>query len=65
MSELPEDLTVEPVVRPEHDGRRQVEFHPMQTHSRRFEIFMLAFSILCVVVVLVIVLGTDIGNLNR
>lgn len=51
---------------PERDGlERQVEFDPQQTHSRRFELFMLAFSIVCVIVVLVIVLGTDIGNLSR
>jgi hypothetical protein len=50
----------------ERDGmERQVEFPELQTHSRRFELFMLAFSIVCVIVVLVIVLGTDIGNLNR
>jgi hypothetical protein len=51
---------------PERDGlERQIEFPEEQTHSRRFELFMLAFSIACVIIVLVIVLGTDIGNLNR
>jgi hypothetical protein len=50
----------------ERDGmQRQIEFPEPQTHSRRFELFMLAFSIACVIIVLVIVLGTDIGNLNR
>jgi hypothetical protein len=50
---------------PEHDDRRQVKFPPMQTHVKSFEYAMLAFSILCVIIVLVIVLGTDIGNTAR
>jgi hypothetical protein len=41
---------------------KQIEFPPLQTHKRSFEIGMLVFSIICVIVVLVIVLGTDIGN---
>jgi hypothetical protein len=41
---------------------KQIEFPPLQTHSRRFEMAMLAISIICAIVVLVIVLGTDIGN---
>jgi hypothetical protein len=44
------------------DDNRQIEFPPLQTHSRRFEQVMLALAIACVVVVLVIVLFTDIGN---
>jgi hypothetical protein len=44
------------------DRRRQIEFPPLQTHSRKFELFMLGLSILCVVVVLVIVLFTDLGT---
>jgi hypothetical protein len=43
-------------------GRRQIEFPPLQTHKRSFEMAMLAISIICAIVVLVIVLGTDIGN---
>jgi hypothetical protein len=43
-------------------GGRQIEFPPNQTHRRSFEYGMLAFSIICVIIVLVIVLGTDIGN---
>jgi hypothetical protein len=50
---------------PEREDRRQVEFPPMQTHVKSFERFMIAFSLLCVVIVLVIVLGTDIGNMAR
>jgi hypothetical protein len=41
---------------------KQIEFPPLQTHSRTFERAMLAISIICAIVVLVIVLGTDIGN---
>jgi len=43
-------------------SRRQIEFPPRQTHVKGFEIAMLAISILCVIVVLVIVLFTNIGN---
>ena len=41
---------------------RQIEFPPNQTHKRSFEMGMLAFSIICAIVVLVIVLFTGIGN---
>ena len=44
------------------DRNRQIEFPPMQTHVKAFEVAMLAISIVCVIVVLVIVLFTDIGN---
>jgi hypothetical protein len=43
-------------------GRRQVEFLPLQTHVKGFELAMLAISILCAIVVLVIVLFTNIGT---
>jgi hypothetical protein len=43
-------------------SRRQINFLPLQTHVRGFEMAMLAISILCVIVVLVIVLFTNIGN---
>jgi hypothetical protein len=43
-------------------SRRQVEFLPLQTHKKSFEMAMLAISILCAIVVLVIVLFTNIGN---
>jgi hypothetical protein len=47
-----------------HNGssRRQIEFLPLQTHVKGFEMALLAISILCVIVVLVIVLFTNIGN---
>ena len=41
---------------------RQIEFPPMQTHVKSFERAMIAISIICAIVVLVIVLFTDIGN---
>jgi hypothetical protein len=41
---------------------KQIEFPPLQTHSKGFEYGMLAFAIICVIVVLVVVLATDIGN---
>jgi len=44
------------------ESRRQIEFPPLQTHVRSFEVAMLAISILCAIVVLVIVLFTNIGN---
>jgi hypothetical protein len=43
-------------------SRKQIEFLPLQTHKKSFELAMLAISILCVIVVLVIVLFTNIGN---
>jgi hypothetical protein len=44
------------------DGKRQIEFPPLQTHDKRFEMAMLALSILCVIIVLVILLITDLGT---
>lgn len=46
-------------------NRKQIEFPPLQTHSRAFEAVIVGLSILCVIIVLVIVLGTDIGTLTR
>jgi hypothetical protein len=43
-------------------NRRQIEFPPLQTHSRSFEMAVLVISIICAIVVLVIVLATGIGN---
>ena len=44
------------------DDKRQIEFPPLQTHSKKFETVMVALSILCVVIVLIIVLFTSLGN---
>jgi hypothetical protein len=43
-------------------GKRQIEFPPLQTHVKSFEMAMLALSIICAIVVLIIVLFTDMGN---
>jgi len=45
--------------------RRQIEFPPLQTHKRSFEMVMIGLSILCVLIVLIIVFGTDFGNETR
>ena len=44
------------------DDNKQIEFPPLQTHDKRFETAMVILSIACVIVVLVIVLFTDLGN---
>jgi hypothetical protein len=41
---------------------KQVEFPPLQTHSRRFEMIMIGLSILCIIIVLFIVFATSLGN---
>ena len=41
---------------------RKIEFPEKQTHVRSFEYAMIAISIICAIVVLIIVLGTDIGD---
>jgi hypothetical protein len=43
-------------------GRRQIEFPERQTHVKSFEMAVLAISIICMIIVLVIVLFTNIGN---
>jgi hypothetical protein len=42
--------------------RRQIEFPPLQTHVKTFELAMIAISIAYIVIVLVILLATNIGN---
>jgi hypothetical protein len=44
------------------ERRRQIEFPPLQTHVKSFELAMIAISIICVIIVLVILLATNIGN---
>jgi hypothetical protein len=44
------------------ESKRQIEFLPLQTHKRSFEVAMLAISIICAIVVLVILLFTGAGN---
>jgi hypothetical protein len=44
------------------DDNRHLEFPPLQTHVKRFEQVIMALAIICMIVVLVIVLATDIGT---
>jgi len=44
------------------DHDRHIEFPPLQTHSKRFELVMLGLSIACVIVVLAILLFTNLGT---
>ena len=44
------------------DPNRHLEFPPLQTHSKKFELVMLALSIACIVIVLVIILATNMGD---
>jgi len=41
---------------------KQIEFPERETHSRRFELFMIGLSILCIIVVLFILFATNLGN---
>jgi hypothetical protein len=47
-----------------HNGydKRQIEFPAKQTHVKSFEVALLALSVVCTIVVLIIVLFTNIGN---
>jgi hypothetical protein len=44
------------------DRKDYIDFPPLQTHSRKFELALLAISIACVIIVLVIVLLTNLGT---
>lgn len=43
-------------------GKRQIEFTEKQTHVRSFEVAMLAISVICMIIVLIILLFTNLGN---
>jgi hypothetical protein len=43
-------------------SNRQIEFPENQTHLKSFELALLAISVLCAIIVLIIVLFTGIGN---
>lgn len=43
-------------------SNRQIEFPEKQTHLKSFELAVLAISVLCAIIVLIIVLFTGIGN---
>jgi uncharacterized membrane protein YvbJ len=44
------------------ERKKQIEFPPLQTHKKSFEMAMIVLSIVCVIVVLIIVLATNIGT---
>ena len=51
---------------PPRTGRgRQVVFAPAQRHSRNFELGMIAFCILCIVVAVIIAKATSWGITTR
>ena len=41
---------------------KQIEFPEKQTHVKSFERAMLVISIVCVIIVLIVVFGTDLGD---
>jgi hypothetical protein len=43
-------------------SNRQIEFPEKQTHVKSFEFAMIAISIVCAIIVLIIMLFTGIGN---
>jgi hypothetical protein len=43
-------------------SNRQIEFPEKQTHVKSFELAVLAISILCAIIVLIIVLATNLGT---
>ena len=45
--------------------RRQVEFGPLQRHSRNFELLMIGICIACIIVAVVIAKATDCGVTTR
>ena len=51
--------------RPPTTRGRQVEFLPMQRHSRNFELGMIVFCILCIVVAVIIAKATSWGVTTR
>lgn len=44
------------------ERKPQIEFPPLQTHVKGFEVAMIVLAIICIVIVLVILLATNIGN---
>jgi hypothetical protein len=43
-------------------SRKQIEFLPLQTHKKSFELAMIAISIACAIVVLVVIFLTNWGT---
>ena len=46
-------------------GGKQIDFPPMQRHSRRFEYGFVLFCVLCIIVAVVISKATDWGVTTR
>jgi hypothetical protein len=44
---------------------KQVEFAPMQRHSRNFELFMIGLCIACIVLAVIIAKATEWGVTTR
>jgi hypothetical protein len=42
--------------------KRQIEYPPLQTHVKAFDIAKIVISIICIIVMLVLILATNIGN---
>jgi len=51
--------------RPRSGRGKQIEFLPMQRHSRNFELGMIVFCILCIVVAVIIAKATSWGVTTR
>jgi hypothetical protein len=52
-------------MRPSNPRGRHVEFAPAQRHSRNFELGMIVFCILCIVVAVIIAKATSWGITTR
>jgi len=44
------------------NDRRQIDFEPLQTHAKSFELTMVVLAIACAIVVVLILLATNLGN---
>ena len=53
------------MAKPPSLGRKQIEFPPMQRHSRNFELLMIGICIACIIVAVIIAKGTDWGVTTR
>ena len=52
-------------MRPPNARGKQVEFAPAQRHSRNFELGMIVFCLLCIVVAVIIAKATSWGITTR
>ncbi len=49
----------------DNERTKQIEFPPDETHVKGFERAMIVISLVCVVVVLYVIMGTDLGDTFR